>query len=236
MRPVRYTPLHPQWFAFLDERRRLRWAAERARGVVLDIGCADQRIEPLIPSGCDVYFGLDIPARTSAIYRSRPDVYGDAERLPLRDGSVDTVMLMEVLEHLPDPAAALHDVRRVLRPGGRLVVSVPFVYPIHDAPWDFRRWTEYGLRQMADAAGYRIVELSHRGDAPRTGALLFNIGMAWEAAQAPVWLRPLALAFAALFTPGVNVGAWLASLGGERNPIMPYGYQAVLERREQASP
>lgn len=85
---------------------------------------------------------LDIdPAR-------KPDVVGDIYRLPFADASWDTVVMIEVLEHLTDPAAAIEEVKRVLRPGGTLILTTRFLGPMHDIPHDYFRFTYYGLKHL----------------------------------------------------------------------------------------
>lgn len=78
-----------------------------------------------------------------------PDVLVDACDLRcFADGSFDAVFLLEVLEHVTEPDRALSEVHRVLRAGGLVVVSTPFVFEIHDAPHDYYRFTEHGLRHL----------------------------------------------------------------------------------------
>lgn len=78
----------------------------------------------------------------------RPDVVGDAMRLPLADGSVDVILMVEVLEHVAEPWRVVLEAHRVLRPGGALLGSAPFVWPVHGDPDDYFRFTAAGLRSM----------------------------------------------------------------------------------------
>lgn len=78
----------------------------------------------------------------------RPDVQADAARLPVSDASVDAVLLIEVLEHVREPQATVLEARRVLRKGGMLIGSCPFVAPIHGDPNDFYRYSDEGLRHL----------------------------------------------------------------------------------------
>jgi SAM-dependent methyltransferase len=78
----------------------------------------------------------------------RPDVQADAVLRPARDGSVDTVAMFELLEHVAEPAPVVAEARRVLREGGTLIGSVPFVAAIHGDPSDHFRFTEHALRYM----------------------------------------------------------------------------------------
>src|SRR5207244_3632673 len=80
--------------------------------------------------------------------RGKPDVVADAGRIPFKDGSVDAVILCEVLEHVSDPAVVIAEIVRVLRPSGTLCGSVPFVMPVHKDPGDYYRFTGDGLGRL----------------------------------------------------------------------------------------
>ena len=81
----------------------------------------------------------------------------------VRDASYDTAICIEVLEHVPDPFAAVAAIARVLKPGGVVVLSVPHLSRLHEVPHDYYRYTEYGLRAMLERAGLEIVELRVKG-------------------------------------------------------------------------
>lgn len=83
-------------------------------------------------------------------------VQADAGALPFRDGSVDAIISEATLEHIPDPLLAVREMRRVLRPGGLLYLSVPFLQPLHGGGGDFARWTLPGTRRLLD--GMDILE------------------------------------------------------------------------------
>jgi SAM-dependent methyltransferase len=85
-------------------------------------------------------------------------------RLPFRDGSADVTYLSNVLEHLWNPQQTLGECFRVLKPGGRLVLSVPFVLKVHQAPHDFFRYTEFGLNRIARTAGFLDVSVEPIGN------------------------------------------------------------------------
>lgn len=94
---------------------------------------------------------------------SQPDFLASADVLPLTDASVDCVLLSEVLEHLRHPEKSLVEAFRVLRPGGRIVLSVPFLFPVHGDPHDFQRWTPEKFRAELGAAGFGGIEVRPMG-------------------------------------------------------------------------
>lgn len=225
---LRKTPLHPQWFAFLREDEGLRQSCGALSGLVLDIGCADGKPRKYLPNDSE-YVGLDYFDTATEWYKTRPSVFGDAQHLPLSDDAVDHVLLLDVLEHIPDPVRCLAEIFRVLKPGGTLTIQVPFMYPIHDAPLDFHRWTRFGLRGAASRSGFNVSSERAVGHPVETAALGANIALSktvlnWIAARNP-------LAIIALLLPPLilvqNCLAWLIAALSRSEDMMPYSYRMV---------
>jgi SAM-dependent methyltransferase len=105
---------------------------------VLDLGCGNSPYAALFPDR----LCLDI--------RRRPDagIVGDAHCLPLATGSFDLILSTEVLEHALEPQRVVDEIRRVLRPGGRLLLTTRFIFPLHDVPGDYYRFTNYSLAHL----------------------------------------------------------------------------------------
>lgn len=236
LKPLASTPLHPQWFIARNQERIDELLRDETEGsVVLDIGCGKRWPEGLLPKS-HRYFGLDYP-ETAAWYETKPDVFGDAEALPFAARSIDTVLMLDVLEHLPQPRRALSEARRCLRENGVLILIVPFLYPIHDEPRDYRRWTLNGLRQLAGEQGFMIVKEAYSGNPLETAALLTNIGMAksvlnWISRRHPASLLALALPFHVFFN---NMWALTFSRISRTDALMPFSYQLVLKVKDTTS-
>lgn len=220
------TPLHPQWFAFLREKENLRQTCSKLEGLILDVGCADCKPRLFLPAEA-IYVGIDHYSTATERYGTRPDVFGDAQSLPIADGVVDHALLLDVLEHLPDPDRCIGELHRVLKPGGSLTMQVPFLYPIHDAPLDFRRWTSHGLQRAAARHGYAISTEMAIGHPLETATLNANIAMSKTVLN---WLRgrnPLAVL--GLLLPVVvftaNLSAWLFASMSRSDGLMPYSYR-----------
>ena len=113
-------------------------------------------------------------------------IIGDTQALGIADATFDVVLCTEVLEHLPEPQQAVDEMFRVLKPGGQLLLTTRFLFPIHDAPHDYFRYTKYGLRHLLRR--FEILELHEETDAVGTLAVLVQrLGMQ---AQTLGW-RPL---------------------------------------------
>lgn len=119
-------------------------------------------------------YGLYFPNKVGLDIREGPgvDVVGSVYALPFPDNSFDNVLCMVVMEHLEDPKAAIVEMKRVLKVGGKILVSVPFLFPIHDAPNDFWRFTKYGFKILFK--DWDIVELSAETNFNETFAVLLQ--------------------------------------------------------------
>lgn len=138
---------------------------EHARGKLLDLGCG------LVP-----YHAIYRKKITSSVCVDWPsthhenphvDVHADLNAaLPFSGASFDTVLLTDVLEHIARPEPLMRECARVLRPGGKVVVTVPFFYWLHEEPHDYYRYTEHALRRFCREAGLDVVSLEPTGGLP----------------------------------------------------------------------
>ncbi|MGQ0656501.1 MAG: class I SAM-dependent methyltransferase [Chromatiales bacterium] len=209
LEPFKNTILHPQWLSLRYHTAHRVALKELKACVVLDIGSGDSDHGRLLGAGCTV-FRLDYPA-TNVRYRHHPDVYADACSLPIASESIDAILLLEVIEHIADDRKALAEIRRVLRPAGQLYCSAPFLYPEHDVPNDFRRYTAYGLRRLLSEHGLQIVSERRHGNSFVVALQLINLSLL-EIARDVYTRKPmLGLVVGALVYPFcllVNVVAW----------------------------
>lgn len=132
-------------------------------GTVLDVGCGLKPYRPILlaaPSRATVYLGLDL---AEPRYGGDPDLTWDGRTIPLPNAAVDSALSTEVLEHCPDPAGILSEVNRVLKPGGFFLLTVPFLWPLHDAPYDEFRFTPFSLRRLLGQAGFEHIEVRALG-------------------------------------------------------------------------
>jgi len=140
--------------------------AHRSSGRTLDVGAQNGPYATFFPNriGLDIRRGRDVK------------VIGDAQALGFTEGAFDVVLCTEVLEHLPEPQQAIDEMFRVLRPGGTLLLTTRFLFPIHDAPHDYFRFTKYGLRYLLRR--FAILELQEETDSVGTIAVLLQrLGM-----------------------------------------------------------
>lgn len=124
-------------------------------GIVLDIGCGTRPYEKCF-SPVTKYLGLDVydSGRSSDIKKA--DIWYDGVSIPLEDNSVDGVLCTQVLEHVVEPYQLLSEIKRVMKPGAHGLISVPFLWGEHEIPYDFRRFTSFGLKKILKEFSFEI--------------------------------------------------------------------------------
>jgi SAM-dependent methyltransferase len=146
---------------------------------VIDVGAGDAPYRELFAA--QEYLTLDHEATP---HSGDVDVLGSADAMPVADGSFDAVVCTQVLEHVAEPLAALTEFHRVLRPGGRLIATVPFAWEEHEMPHDYYRYTRPGAEHLLARAGFVDAEVRPRTDSFTTLAQLLH-NVSWTAGSAP---------------------------------------------------
>jgi SAM-dependent methyltransferase len=137
----------------------------KLNGKVLDLGCGEKPYRYLIENNiykeCQ-YLGIDI---LNPLYQSQtyPDLFWDGHNIPLANETVNHIIATEVFEHVPDLLPVLSETYRVLKPGGLIFFTVPFLWPIHDAPNDEYRYTPFSLERITKEAGFTNITIKALG-------------------------------------------------------------------------
>lgn len=127
--------------------------APEIAGVVLDFGCGSKPYEAIFTKAED-YIGVDIAVSGHDHRESSVDFFWDGEKLPFEDNTFDSIVAFEVMEHVFNPSQVLSELQRVIKPGGVMLITVPFVHGEHETPFDFARYTSFGLNSILNAAGF----------------------------------------------------------------------------------
>lgn len=126
------------------------------KGKLLDFGCGSKPYRELF--NVSEYIGTDIEVSGHDHRHETIDVYYDGKTLPFTDGSFDSVFSSEVFEHVFNLDQILSELYRILKPGGHMLITVPFVWDEHEIPYDFARYTSFGLKHILREKGFHIVQ------------------------------------------------------------------------------
>ncbi len=230
LRWLERTPFHPQWLNVRSREVGTR-LLQHAQGIVLDIGCADRWVEGSLPAHC-TYYGCDSVITGKDRYGAFPHLFADAEQLPILGNAIDTVVILEVVEHLREPRAALAEITRVLKPRGLLLLTMPFLYPMHDEPHDYQRFTAHGLAREMEHAGLTMERIDPSLGSSATAGLLACIAMA-GAAHESVQRRSVSmilLPVIAVCIFATNCLAWTAEKLLPSWPSATAGYHLIARK------
>ena len=246
----RRTPLNPYWLDMRHLNAAVEHLAPRARGRMLDVGVGERPYGELFSRHVDRYYGLEYPPVVFGnlnpdlwdyihVVHGIIDVFGDGQELPVATASCDTVLSLEVLEHVPFPERCVAEMARVLRPGGRLLLTVPFTAPLHQLPYDFRRFTPRGLEELLARHGLEAEEIRPRGNvASAAGSTLSQYLLRHWAAKArkhdgsivmSKWRGLLTLPFIAL-----TQGFFALMERFAKDDALCLGYTVVARKVEEA--
>jgi SAM-dependent methyltransferase len=195
-----------------------------ARGRLADLGCGKVPLYATYRGLVDSVTCVDWPQSVHGT--SHLDVEADLGAvLPLADAAFDTLLLSDVLEHVPQPDLLWHEMARLLAPGGHLLLNLPFLYGLHEVPHDYARYTEFALRRFAKGAGLELVLLETVGGSLHVLADL----LAKHVVRLPLLGVPLALGLQGTVRAldATGFGRRLAEHSAQRFPL---GYFMVLRR------
>jgi SAM-dependent methyltransferase len=161
-----------------------------ARGRLLDMGCGHVPLYDTYRDLVSENICIDWlnTAHVNPYLDHTVDLTG---ALPFEIGSFDTVLLTDVLEHIPDPVNLMGEIARILRPGGKLILGVPFFYWLHEVPHDYYRYTEFALRRFCQLSGLRVIDIVTYGGLPEIVLDLSSKGLNFFPRPLAALLRPL---------------------------------------------
>ncbi len=162
---------HPFYFIRKRLHESLTLLAPMLKGNVLDFGCGAKPYKALF-TNADSYTGLDIEVSGHSHKNEEIDVYYDGKTIPFNDNHFDHVFATEVFEHVFNIDEILPEIYRVVKPGGYLLITCPFVWPEHEKPYDFARYTSFGIQQVLQKNGFEVAQFIKAGNFIETHAQL----------------------------------------------------------------
>ena len=132
------------------------------KGKILDFGCGAKPYKSLFINAVE-YIGLDIENEGHSHEKEEIDVYYDGKIIPFENEHFDSIFSSEVFEHVFDIDPILDEINRVLKPGGKILISLPFAWNEHEIPNDFGRYTSFGIIHLLEKHGFEIIRLTKSG-------------------------------------------------------------------------
>ncbi|MEZ5024880.1 MAG: methyltransferase domain-containing protein [Chitinophagales bacterium] len=157
---------YPDWLSifyntsFISRLRLLQGVkkyAHELNGRLLDFGCGEKPYMELF--SVDEYIGLDIEKSGHTHENSNVDVYYDGKVIPFDSGYFDSFFSSEVFEHVFNLPIVLKEINRVIKPGGKLLITVPFAIHEHEEPFDFARYTTFGVKSILNDNGFEVLSM-----------------------------------------------------------------------------
>lgn len=147
--------------------------AVRLNGTLLDFGCGSKPYKKFFSN--NKYIGVDVIEKGHSHEKEPVDVYYDGETLPFRDETFDSLFSSEVFEHVFNLEAVLSELKRVLKKNGLTLFTVPFVWDEHEIPYDFGRYSSFGIKYLLEKRGFQIIELEKSTKFLETVFQLWNL-------------------------------------------------------------
>jgi ubiquinone/menaquinone biosynthesis C-methylase UbiE len=143
----------------------------RANSTVVDIGCGEQPMRTLIEEKGAQYIGVDIVQNS----QNTVDIVCSGASIQLPDNSVECILCTEVVEHVPEIDKVFSEFTRILKPNGYIILTCPFLYPLHEEPHDFNRPTPYLLEFLANKYSLTVLKLEKTGNGIECIATILDV-------------------------------------------------------------
>lgn len=159
----------------------VRQAAPVLRGDLLDVGCGNKPYASLL--NCSRHVGIDVPS--SPHDQASFDFTYDGTQFPFENETFQSVLCTEVLEHSRQPRRLVSEIARILKPGGHALLAAPMFFHHHEEPYDFQRFTQYGMEELAAQAGLETVWIEPRGGTYVTTLAAVYLGLGQVLSRRP---------------------------------------------------
>lgn len=165
--------INPFYIARSGLRKGVSEFSSSLSGQLLDVGCGKKPYQSLFSVAN--YVGLDIDSETTRKHGIADYLY-DGKRFPFEDAAFDSMLCNQVFEHVFNPDEFLDEIIRVLKPGGKLLLTAPFVWDEHEQPYDFARYSSFGLCALLEKTGFHIIQHKKLG---ADASILFQLANAY---------------------------------------------------------
>jgi SAM-dependent methyltransferase len=216
--------INPFYFIRKELHRNIKHYASRLRGKLLDFGCGRKPYEHLFKVA--EYVGIDVEQSGHNHSQSRVDVFFDGKKIPFADKTFDSLFCSEVLEHVFNPEVVLPEVYRVLKDDAVALITVPFCWNEHEIPYDYARYSSFGIRELLEKHGFRVVEQRKTGSFARVNFQLWALYFFEIFSKYKRW----GYLFSLLFIAPINIIGSILAIILPRNESMFFNNVVLAEK------
>lgn len=149
--------INPFYFIRKGLYKGIKQHAGKLKGKLLDFGCGSKPYQDLFT--VEQYIGVDVEVSGHSHHKEEIDVYYNGKTIPFEDNYFDSVFSSEVFEHIFNLDDILSEIYRVLKKGGLALFTIPFVWDEHEIPYDFGRYSTFGIRHMMEQKGFEVLSI-----------------------------------------------------------------------------
>ena len=146
---------NPFYFARKGLYQNIKTLSNHISGKVLDVGCGTKPYQDMLKY--NEYIGLEYDYTEKKLSKGEDFFYVGGE-FPFEEDEFDSIICNEVLEHVFNPVDFLSEIYRVLKPGGKMLMTVPFLWDEHEQPYDYARYSSFGLKHLLKETGFEIID------------------------------------------------------------------------------
>jgi SAM-dependent methyltransferase len=158
---------HPSYLIRNRLLKGIQQHAAQLQGKLMDFGCGSKPYKSLF-SNITEYIGVDYDSPGHPHTNEQIDVLYDGKHLPFPDNHFDSIFTTEVFEHIFNLPEILKELNRVLKPGGKILITCPFAICEHEVPNDFARYTSFAMKYMLEQNNFSVLHLDKTGNSVET--------------------------------------------------------------------
>jgi SAM-dependent methyltransferase len=179
-------PDHLYWLHFRTLEPFILDQMRQAKAPLLDLGCGARPYKPYYPEGEAV--GADVVQSSTGCVDV---IIKGTEPLPFPDDHFESILCTQVLEHVEDPYLLIRESHRVLKPGGKMILTCPFIWELHERPHDYLRFSEYWLTKHLTETGFHLEVLERQGGDVATVGQIICLLLAVRQIHMPKFIQKL---------------------------------------------
>jgi len=165
--------INPAYFVRDGRYKKILSNKKYLKGKLLDFGCGKKPYSELFD--VNEYVGLDIKKSGHSHDDEQIDIFYNGKTIPFNNNYFDSIFSSEVFEHIFNLDEIIKELYRVIKPGGYMLITLPFVWEEHEAPYDFARYTQFGIRYLLKKGGFKIIKIEQTTNYIETIFQMWNI-------------------------------------------------------------